>query len=135
MIIIIIIIIIIIFIIIILLLFSTALFCLKNEQECIIRFKNLMRRGEFLHLIIQDCEFFKRLRKSKSLILIQTAKQSVFSSKSVKKSVKRGVRVLCARTARASVFSLVPHLLFDCSLVLEYAKIRTVLQSNFDQAI
>ena len=76
---------------------------------------------------------------------LQTAKQSVFSSKSVKKSVTRGVRVLCARTARASharsifqrlspvslsVFSLVPHLLFDCSLVLEYAKIRTVLQST-----
>ena len=29
-----------------------------------------------------------------------------------------------------SVFSLVQHLLFDCSRVLEYAKIRTVLQSN-----
>ena len=28
-----------------------------------------------------------------------------------------------------SVFSLVPDLLFDCSRVLEYAKIRTVLQS------
>ena len=28
-----------------------------------------------------------------------------------------------------SVFSLVPHLLFDCSRVPEYAKIRTVLQS------
>ena len=28
-----------------------------------------------------------------------------------------------------SVFSLVPDLLFDCSQVLEYAKIRTVLQS------
>ena len=27
------------------------------------------------------------------------------------------------------VFSLVPDLLFDCSHVLEYAKIRTVLQS------
>ena len=47
------------------------MFCLKTEQECIIRFKNLRRRGEFLHLIIQDCEFFKRLRKSKSLILIK----------------------------------------------------------------
>ena len=30
-----------------------------------------------------------------------------------------------------SVFSLVPDLLFDFSRVLEYAKIRTVLQSNF----
>ena len=72
-----------------------------------------------------------------------------FFSKSVKKSVKRGVRVLRARSARAShalraceargkkrlspvslsVFSLVPDLLFDCSRALEYAKIRTVLPS------
>ena len=29
-----------------------------------------------------------------------------------------------------SVFSLVPDLLFDCSRVLEYAKIRIVLQST-----
>ena len=29
-----------------------------------------------------------------------------------------------------SVFSLVPDLLFDCSRLLEYAKIRTVLQST-----
>ena len=29
-----------------------------------------------------------------------------------------------------SVFSLVPDLLFNCSRVLEYAKMRTVLQSN-----
>ena len=29
-----------------------------------------------------------------------------------------------------SVFSLVPDLLFECSRVLEYAKIRTVLQSR-----
>ena len=28
------------------------------------------------------------------------------------------------------VFSLVPDLLFDCSRVLEYEKIRTVLQST-----
>ena len=52
------------------------------------------------------------------------AKQSVFFSKSVKKSVKRAVRV------SLSVFSLVPDLLFDYSCVLEYAKIRTVLQSK-----
>ena len=32
----------------------------------------------------------------------QTAKQSVFFSKSVKKLVKRGVRVLSARSARVS---------------------------------
>ena len=73
-----------------------------------------------------------------------TAKQSVFFSKSVKKSVKRAVRVLRAKRASGrvrqekknvspqvslSVLSLVPDLLFDCSHVLEYAKIRTVLQS------
>ena len=96
-----------------------------------------------------------------------------FFSKSVKKSVKRAVRVLRARSARASharracevrekrlreagnsnennvcngqsVFleslprsrslSLVPDLLFDCSRVLEYAKIRTVLQSTLMSA-
>ena len=61
-----------------------------------------------------------------------TAKQSVFPSKSVKKSVKRGVKVLRARLSPVSlsVFSLVPDLLFDCSRVLEYAKMRTVLQST-----
>ena len=64
-----------------------------------------------------------------------------FFSKSVKKSVKCGVRVLRTRSARVSharrayvpvslsVFSLVPDLLFNCSRVLEDAKIRTVLQS------
>ena len=66
-------------------------------------------------------------------------KQSVFFfSKSVKKSVKRGVRVLSAKRAREkrlspvslSVFDLVPDLSFDCSRVLQYAKIRSVLQSR-----
>ena len=62
-----------------------------------------------------------------------------FFSKSVKKSVKRGVIVLRARSARAmceregkrrlfpvslSVFSLVPDLLFDCSRVLKFLKNR-----------
>ena len=61
---------------------------------------------------------------------------SFFFSKSVKKSVKRGVRVF-TRAKHASlspvslsVFSLVPDLLFYCSRVLEYAKIQTVLQST-----
>ena len=56
----------------------------------------------------------------------------VFFSKSVMKSVKGGIRVLCTWSARVSlsVFSLVPGLLFDCSRILEYAKIQTVLQSN-----
>ena len=66
-----------------------------------------------------------------------------FFSKSVKKLVKRGVRVLRARSSRTSharracespvsisVFSLVPDLFFDYWRVLEHATIRTVLQST-----
>ena len=41
--------------------------------------------------------------------------------KAWRKSLTRAKRAL-------SVFSLIPDILFDCSLVLEYAKIRTVLQ-------
>ena len=54
-----------------------------------------------------------------------------FFSKSVKKSVKHGVRVL--RAERASFTR--QDLLFDCSRVLEYAKIRTVLQSMLDDVL
>ena len=59
----------------------------------------------------------------------------VFFSKSVKKSVKRGVRVLRGRSARASHRSLFSASfqsfnLFDCSRVLDYEKIRAVLQST-----
>ena len=36
----------------------------------------------------------------------------------------------CLSPVSLSVFSLVPDLLFDCSRLLEYAKIRTVLQST-----
>ena len=64
-----------------------------------------------------------------------------FFSKSVKKSIKCGVRVLRTRSARVShahrafvpslalCFQPRSRLLFDCSRVLEDAKIRTVLQS------
>ena len=48
-----------------------------------------------------------------------------FLSKSVKKSVKR------LSPVSLSVFSLVRDLLFDCSRVLEYAKVQTVLQSTY----
>ena len=54
-----------------------------------------------------------------------------FFSKSVKKSVKHGVRVLRARSASFTR----QDLLFDCSRVLEYAKIRTVLQSMLDDVL
>ena len=53
-------------------------------------------------------------------------------SDEIGKSVKGGIRVLCTWSVRVSlsVSSLVPDLLFDCSRILEYAKIQTVLQSN-----
>ena len=41
--------------------FSMALptkYCLKNEQEHIIRCKNARWSQEFLRLIIHDCDFF-----------------------------------------------------------------------------
>ena len=41
-------------------------------------------------------------------------------------------RVRHLSSVSLSVFSLVPDLLFDYSRVLEYAKIRTVLQSSTD---
>ena len=37
---------------------QSFMYCLKNEQECIIRFKNSRIRLEFLNLIIHDSEFF-----------------------------------------------------------------------------
>ena len=33
-------------------------YCLKNEQEHIIRFKNARWSQEFLRLIIHNCDFF-----------------------------------------------------------------------------
>ena len=37
---------------------QSFMYCLKKEQECIIRFKNSRIRLEFLNLIIHDSEFF-----------------------------------------------------------------------------
>ena len=60
--------------------------------------------------------------------------------KAWRKSLTRAKRASRACEAREkkplspvsrSVFSLVPDFLFDCSRLLEYAKIRTVLQSLF----
>ena len=63
--------------------------------------------------------------------------------KACRKSLTRAKRASLTRPAREKnrifsvspqvslyLFSLVPDLLFDCSRVLEYAKIRTVLQST-----
>ena len=52
----------------------------------------------------------------------------------ISKEIGKAWRKSLTRAKRASlslsVFSLIPDLLFDCSRVLEYAKIRTVLQST-----
>ena len=52
--------------------------------------------------------------------------------KAWRKSLTRAKRASLTRLSPVSlsVFSVVPDLLFDCSRLLEYAKIRTVLQSN-----
>ena len=63
-----------------------------------------------------------------------------FFSKLVRKKVKCGVRVLRARRAREKnrIFSVSPQsrslfsASFDCSRVLVYPKLRTVLQSKLD---
>ena len=47
----------------------------------------------------------------------------------ISKEIVKAWRKSLTRAKRAS-FSLIPDLLFDCSRVLEYAKIRTVLQSS-----
>ena len=38
--------------------FGLFLYCLKNEQQCIIRFKNSRRSREFLNLIIHVLQVF-----------------------------------------------------------------------------
>ena len=38
------------------------MYYLKNEKECIIRFKNSRRSRKFLHQITHDCEGFERLQ-------------------------------------------------------------------------
>ena len=61
-------------------------------------------------------------------------KRSQEISKAWRKSLTRAKRVRREKKRLSpvslSVFSLVPDLLFDCSRLLEYAKIRTVLQSS-----
>ena len=47
----------------------------------------------------------------------------------ISQEIGKAWRKSLTRAKRASLFSLVQDLLFDCSRVLEYAKIRTVLQS------
>ena len=81
--------------------------------------------------LIDRGDFIAELSSSRPVITVVDCKTAdFFFSKSVKKSVKRAVSVLrVSPQVSLSVFSLVPDLLFDCSRVHEYARIRTVLQS------
>ena len=102
---------------------------------------------------MHQCHWFCLLytRDHKNLNKVRLQNSRGFFLKISKQTVKCGVRVLRARSKRAShvhracearekkkrlspvslsLFSLFPDLLFDCSSVLEYAEIRTVLQSK-----
>ena len=72
---------------------------------------------------------FHRLQNSRFF-----CKRSQEIGKAWRKSLTRAKRVRREKKSLSpvslSVFSLVPDLLFDCSRLLEYAKIRTVLQSS-----
>ena len=75
----------------------------------------LLRHRVALFVPFSTCDHFEQL-------VISTVSKEI--GKAWRKRYGRG-------SARAlSVFSLVPDLLFDCSRLLEYAKIRTVLQST-----
>ena len=92
-----------------------------------------MQHGNSTLYLVRDS------RKFQSPILSRLQNSRFFSSNSVKKSVKRRVRVLRARSARASHAhrASLPSLALcfqPCSRPsrgLEYAKIRTVLQSKY----
>ena len=77
-------------------------------------------RGRLINRVV-DCktvDFFLKISKE--------------IGKAWRKSLTRAKRASLTRLSPVSlsVFSLVPDLLFDCTRVLEYAKMRTVLQSN-----
>ena len=79
--------------------------------------------GESAYYVKIDCKtvgFFLKISKE--------------IGKAWRKSLNRAKRASHGRVRLSpvslSLFSLIPDLLFDCSRVLEYAKIRTVLQSN-----
>ena len=80
-------------------------------------------------LKIKRRDFFPRLQNSRFFLKISKEIGNAW-----RKSLMRANRASLTRPlspVSLSVFSLVLHLLFDCSRVLENAKIRTVLQSTF----
>ena len=102
---------------------------------------NITASGKYLN------RFIFSLRLARTNMRASDGTQSKLDCKTVgfffhkiSKEIGKAWRKSLTRTKRASVtrlsvFSLVPDLLFDCSLVLEYAKIRTVLQSKSKPSI
>ena len=76
---------------------------------------------------LQNSRFFFFLKISKEIGNVCRYKESYGRVRQEKK-----IKVFLARLSPVSlsVFSLVPDLFSDCSRVLEYAKIRTVLQQS-----
>ena len=89
----------------------------------------------FIILIQVHTGFLLRFEYLKHLIDCKTVGFFLKISKEIGKAWRESLTRAKRASQRLSpvslsVFSLVPHLLFDCSHVLEYAKIRTVLQSK-----
>ena len=100
----------------------------REQFLCFFRFSACMPDSR-----LQNSRFFfsKAVKKSIKFFL----KISKEIGKAWRKSLEREARERKAREKRLSplslsVFNLVPDLSFDCSRVLEYAKIRTVLHSS-----
>ena len=72
--------------------------------------------------------FFWSPRLQNSRFFLKIGKEI---GKAWRKSPTRAIGRECLSPVSLSVFSLVPDLLFDYSRVLEYEKIRTVLQSTW----
>ena len=86
----------------------------------------------FIILIQVHTGFLLRFEYLKHLIDCKTVGFFLKISKEIGKAWRESLTRAKRASQRLSpvslsVFSLVPHLLFDCSHVLEYAKIRTVL--------
>ena len=79
------------------------------------------------------CRSLSRRPQNSRVFFLKISKEI---GKACLKSLTRAKRIFSVSPqVSLSVFSLGPDLLFDCSRVLEYAKTRTFLQSNFPAAL
>ena len=70
------------------------------------------------------------LREYSAIQVIRRLQNSRIFFFKTSKEIRKAWRTSLTRAKRASLTRLVPDLSFDCSRLLEYAKIRTVLQSK-----